>query len=85
MELTTQERLAYLAGIIDGEGCVCMTKGRVNKNSPKICYKVRLTICSTSLVLLDWLVENFGGNYTQKPLKKGMELLHSKSYNWNIH
>lgn len=85
MEQTIQEKLAYMAGIVDGEGCICMTKGRVNANSNKVCYKVRLTVCSTSIVLLDWLVNNFGGNYVLKPIKKGMELKHSKAYNWNIH
>jgi hypothetical protein len=62
-----------------------MTKGQVDMKYKKICYKVRLTICSTSLSLLDWLVDNFGGNYVAKPIKKGMELKHSKSYNWNLH
>lgn len=85
MELTIQEKIAYLAGIIDGEGSVLMTKGQIDMKYKKICYKVPLTVCNTSIVLLDWLVNNFGGNYTMKPLKKGMELRHSKSYNWNLH
>lgn len=85
MEITIQEKIAYMAGLIDGEGCICMTKGLSSRKASGVTYKVRLTICNTSIVLLDWLVANFGGNYTAKPIKKGMELKHSKSYNWNIH
>ena len=85
MEITIQEKIAYLAGIVDGEGCICMTRGFSSRKASGPTFKIRLTICSTSLVLLDWLVVNFGGNYTKKALKIGMENKHSKSYNWNIH
>lgn len=85
VEQTIQERLAYMAGIIDGEGCICMTKGYASQTASGYSYKIRLTVCNTSIVLLDWLVENFGGNYTAKKLAEGMELTHAQSYNWNLH
>lgn len=49
MILPSQADFIYLAGIVDGEGCI-----RVN-NAP------RLHITNTSQILIEWLVDRFGG------------------------
>jgi hypothetical protein len=82
MEQTIQEKIAYLAGIIDGEGYIGIHRGRVNARSEKIVYKVRLIVCNTKVCLMDWLVNNFGGAYYKKPIKS---LKHNQSYNWYLH
>lgn len=58
----TVSQLAYLAGIIDGEGCVNIysggTRGRRDIN-------VRFYVVSTDYVLIEWLLTNFSGlSYT---------------------
>ncbi|XOB41811.1 MAG: hypothetical protein ACKKMS_00205 [Candidatus Nealsonbacteria bacterium] len=45
------EKIVYLAGIIDGEGCVKPSKS----NYP------RCIVSNTSKELVDWLYDNFGG------------------------
>ena len=53
-------RNAYMAGILDGEGYIAVPKDG----------KPRITITSTSLDLLVWVTNNFGGNfYPNKPHK----------------
>ena len=66
MESTVEER-AYLAGLMDGEGSVCIIR-RVKTNCwPE--YNVQITICNTNLPMLSWIVEHFAGsikNHTTK-------------------
>jgi len=54
----TIEDLAYLAGIIDGEGCIAVSKQWRNNRWQ---YRLQLSITSTSEILKDWLETTFGG------------------------
>lgn len=61
----TPTQLAYLAGIIDGEGTVHI--GRTGAR-PRCDYNVRIYVVSTDKILIDWLIGNFGGlSYTRLP------------------
>jgi len=72
----TQTQLAYLAGIVDGEGSLCIYRGG---KRPRIDYASRLLVVSTDRVLIDWLLEHFGGlSYTRKPAKEGWKT----KYEW---
>ena len=51
MNKYSKENIIYLAGIIDGEGCV---KPRKNFQ--------RCEVSNTSKELIDWLFDNFGGH-----------------------
>jgi len=53
-------KLAYLAGLIDGEGCVGTYR------SGKHMY-FTIEIKMTSEAVIDWLVENFGGYKHARP------------------
>jgi hypothetical protein len=56
-------KLAYLAGIIDGEGCLWIGKiGREWKRGYKsIQYRGLLKVSTTDKILLDWLLNSFQG------------------------
>jgi hypothetical protein len=81
-EFTVAE-IAYLAGIIDGEGTItcCRAIQSYYKNSPnKKIYGYRLLckVSNTDLELLYWIKERFGGriskwsnNYTEKATLRG--------------
>jgi hypothetical protein len=57
---TSQASCAYLAGIIDGEGCITVAKQRPRKDgSPR--FGVVLSIHSTSIVWLHDLRQRWGG------------------------
>jgi len=62
--MVTDTTLAYLAGILDGEGCFNIYRGG---KRPRIDYTGRLYVVSTDRVLIDWLQEHFGGfTYTRE-------------------
>lgn len=59
--MTNREKLAYLAGIIDGEGSIMLW---MNKGDPKLRgqFNLRVNISSTDKCLIKWLSNNFMGN-----------------------
>lgn len=60
--------LAYLAGLIDGEGCFSIyrtARGKsvaVNPAAKGYYWKIVLRITNTEKTLMDWLVVHFGGS-----------------------
>ncbi len=57
----SSDRIAYLAGIIDGEGCISFG-GRLKKKY----VTVTLQITNTNRTLIDWLSENLGGSIYER-------------------
>ena len=58
----TKQTICYFAGIVDGEGCMCISKGSNTYN-----YRFLLSIMNTSADLMTWLLKNIGGKvYTRK-------------------
>lgn len=67
---------AYLAGIVDGEGTVTLSKNRSNQTpSPEV------AIANNSLELLEWVRSRFGGTIVSK--KKRLKH-HRDSYAWAL-
>lgn len=58
--MSDKAKYSYLAGIIDGEGC--LTIGAGNKGTVTN-YNSVVMVTSTSEKLVKWLLHNFGGNY----------------------
>ena len=83
IKMTKKEKLIYLAGIIDGEGCigrVCTTSKKRMKEDRKISYSSRCEVSNTSKSLIDWLYENFGG-YKYPVKREGNRKL---QYRWKL-
>lgn len=60
------EKLAYLAGIIDGEGCIAIDrKKHSDVRKEWMSYAVVLSVGNNSFELITWLKDNFGGNITE--------------------
>lgn len=57
MKILTEVQAAYLAGIIDGEGCVFIqiNEGVLRKN-----YSLQCIVASTNFELLYWILETTG-------------------------
>lgn len=49
--------IAYLAGIIDGDGCIS-----IQKNSGVKSYRVIITVVQRDMPLIEYLFETFGGS-----------------------
>ena len=75
MNLTDIEK-GYIAGIIDGEGSICLTKQKANEfRSPTI------TVASTTYELVTYLQRLIGGSISNKKIYKEN---HKPSFQWNI-
>ena len=65
----TIAQLAYLAGIIDGEGCFVIGCYAFSKKTGVPHFHTTVQVTSTDRILIEWLVDNFGGKvaaYTPK-------------------
>lgn len=70
------EDLAYMAGIVDGEGSIVLT--RKYRNGMPIPV---LAVDSTDPELLDWIKETFGGSIKTK---KKYAAHHRQAYTWTL-
>src|SRR5574342_1271200 len=84
----TVEQLAYLAGLLDGEGCFHICDKRKSPQKAKglrkprkeyigqINFSTQVAICNTHIGVLNWLKEIFGGGiHIQKtPSKPNWDL-----------
>ena len=53
----TNEQLAYIAGIIDGEGCIAVSKVVRNTHKSGYVYQLHLVVTNTDRRLLEYLKE----------------------------
>lgn len=79
-----QHNWPYLAAMIDGEGCVCISKYKKNKNGHPG-YIVTVSITNTKEKLMKWLIEHFGGRYFTQ-WRNSNEGAHNKRliYTWRV-
>lgn len=70
---------AYMAGLIDGEGCINITDGKYNDRPGKH-YQVRLFIGNTDRSLMLWLQQHFGGRVN----KHQQNIKWKPCYTWTI-
>jgi len=65
MKMNRQTKLAYAAGVIDGEGCISIYRCRVFGNGiygGRIKnYRMKVNITQKDGRIIDWFVGNFGG------------------------
>lgn len=73
-----ESKWPYLAGILDGEGTICMWNMNNAKGYQHITYSV--VVYGTSLNLMKWLVLNFGGKYY---LRTKTNLSKKPQYAWH--
>ena len=77
-----EKQLAYIAGIIDGEGCLGISKNTTKKQrqkNPK--YQSEVCIINTDTRLMNWLKENFGGLVNERKIYGPNDKI---SYRWRI-
>lgn len=75
-------QLAYLAGIIDGEGSIYIGNYSFSKKTGDPLYQTNLEVSNTDECLIDWIVYNFGGKkyeYTPKQTPKNSR---KKVFRW---
>ncbi len=68
--MTNKEQLIYLAGLVDGEGCL-------STNRSKYSIRARLSIDNTNQMVLQWVKLLFGGGVYKYPLRG-----HKQAFSW---
>jgi hypothetical protein len=74
--------LAYMAGIIDGEGSIGFYKNYIN-TIHEWHYNTRLSITNTDLALINWLQDTFSGKIYVIPPDKN-HLGKKPVYRWHL-
>lgn len=72
-------KLAYLAGIIDGEGCISIRRWIDKK--VYVGYSLMLDVGNAKPALAEWIKENFGGTVSHTAFKHPN---HNDRYVWRI-
>lgn len=77
------EKWAYLAGLIDGDGCIrlAFTSGTTNKGSKRQDLFLLLQVTNTSAELMDWLQKTFEGKVYPLPRSSPK---HKPTWVWNV-
>lgn len=76
--MTKKELLAYTAGLIDGEGYMGLIPHSVTKNS----YSPKVKVASTTMELVQFLHNNFGGHLDK--LRISSQSNHKSSAMWTL-
>ena len=81
-QMTIQEKIIYLAGIVDGEGWIGFNKNlRKGQKESKLRYWFSLVIVNTNKDLMDWIQSNFGGSVHKR---KAHSENWKQAYDWRI-
>ena len=74
--------IAYLAGIIDGEGCIYIGNFSNNPKTGEPYYQTAMQVTSTDQPLIDWLVATFGGLFSKRTAKQHPVNSRKQAYMW---
>lgn len=74
----SSEDLAYIAGLVDGEGCIGFTQVGQYKT-----WAVRVTITNTNLSILEWVQSIFGGRIQSFHGKKEWKVGYHLDIRWD--
>ena len=76
-----KDKLAYLAGLFDGEGCVTYKQYWSSKRESRprkyYCWRIQMEIVMTHEPTIKWCADTFGGKCIPKPRKK-----YKMQYRW---
>lgn len=68
--LSAKQRLAYTAGIIDGEGTITIFKNKEKRNRRGHSYRLLVVAETTDLWVGDWLRKQYDGSLYLTPLRR---------------
>lgn len=77
--MDNEHNLAYLAGILDGEGHMSVTVDRKNRR-----HFAAVGVSNTSWQLMEWLHSNFGGNIIHRTNPANKQFWRDR-YEWRIY
>jgi hypothetical protein len=74
---------SYVASMVDADGGIFLSRTTLytSKGNPYFGYDLKVSIANTSMILMKWLVKNFGGEF--RPKQKG-KLGKKICYEWFV-
>lgn len=75
-------QLAYLAGIIDGEGSIYIGNFSCNPKTKIPYYQTNIQVTNTDKPLIDWLYNTFGGLISKRTVKQHAANSRKQAYIW---
>ena len=76
--------IAYLAGIIDGEGSIYIGNYSCNKTTGARYFQTNIQVTNTDKPLIDWLFEKFGGRVNTRTPGQIAKNSRKQPYVWTI-
>lgn len=80
----TIAQLAYLAGILDGDGAFIIGCYAFNKKTGTPHFHTSIQVTSVDKVLIEWLVDNFGGKLSTYTAKQMASNCKRVPFRWTI-
>ena len=77
-----QTDIAYLAGIVDGEGSLYIGNFSCNPKTGKPYYQTCMQVTNTDEKLIDWLIHTFGGLKSKRTAKQHPVNSRKQAYVW---
>jgi hypothetical protein len=72
----------YMAAMLDAEGTICMYVTTADSKQPNHC-SLQVIVYNTSIVLMKWLVANFGGKFYVRTKQTGLVKSSKEQYAWH--
>ena len=72
--MTADTDLAYMAGLIDGEGCVSIDK--INHKNGRTYYGLRVTFTNSSIEVIEWIKDHFAKHTWHTTDHRGKKSIH---------
>lgn len=79
----TATQAAYIAGMIDGEGCISISRKKDLSMKRGVAYRLVVIIASTNTEVLPWIAEVTGVGHVKKIVNR-WQLTHKDAYNWHV-
>lgn len=78
----TIAQIAYLAGIIDGEGSIYIGNFSCNKKTKVPYYQTNIQVTNTDKPLIDWIYNVFGGLISKRTSRQHAHNSRKQAYIW---
>jgi hypothetical protein len=78
----TVSELAYLAGFVDGEGCIAIYENKTRNGYFQVRFSLQAS--NTDLRPLRWIASKFGGKVTRRGGKRSQDCQRREAYAWYV-
>lgn len=78
----SEHEIGYIAGIIDGEGCIYISRPIIRETCKSPIYHTYISVTNTEMKLLEWLKSKIGGIIRSIPTDKKSNVIRKPIWRW---